>query len=512
MFFKDRAKETEEAFCKRELEERVYPSIENRYILGAQVADKTKQEKAKHNLRKRQADVRTVAGRSYGYNDLIADPTSAESHEFEKQSILGAALEEHGEDAEALSYSTTSRPRDRRFVKDNTPLEGSLYTDLDSQVDFSDPKGSVVQSDALDRATRQEGITATYTARNYIPYTITGVATGVAGRYIASTIKNAITSVVPGDPMQDITLTKVRKIVGYEDYEKEILVPKITKQIDTSSVARTPSQFAIANNGQSAHLNTSVWGGELGGYDVDLSGYDNVVGFYVEVPKQGGGIQKIAMAIPKESGKYDYLGQLVRRFGLDQTTLEKYVDVATGTFKPDADLYDLAAEISNHMGATQGLTGDKLVEMTFSSGTEAKAYVSSVLTPGSHNGGWFDVTKLGQSLGTKNVTTYLPKKIIGKRPVWEVSIEPTAIQGPSKVVTTGNHTNDAIRTSGMILGDAIAIGNVGESTDKAFGAAFPETDESRSASKRMRRQDRPDEVEPGRHMKGNSGRGEGDER
>lgn len=507
--FKDRAKETEEAFCKRELEERVYPSIENRYILGAQVADKTKQEKAKHNLRKRQADVRTVAGRSYGYNDLIADPTSAESHEFEKQSILGAALEEHGEDAEALSYSTTSRPRDRRFVKDNTPLDGSLYKDLDSQVDFSDPKGSVVQSDALDRATRQEGITATYTARNYVPYTITGVATAMAGRYAFSKIQTIVERTIPGTT--DTQTVWEKHFKGYETYNDQVRTPHITQQVDTSTVARTPADFASANNSQSVHLHKSVWGGERGGYDVDLSGYDSTVGFYAEVPKDAGGIERIALAIPQDGGKYDYLGQLVTRYGLDQATVEKYIDVATGTFKSDADLYQLVADISNHTGATTGLTGDKLVEMVFTN-PDAKAYVSSALSPGSYNGGWFDVTDLGQTLGTRDVVTYTIDTVPKTRPVFEWEEVSTPITNPDTIERVVDPTRDAIRTAGMLGTDALAIGHVVESTDKAIGAGFPETDKSRAASKRARRQDRPDEVEPARHMKGKSGRGEGDER
>ena len=485
LFNSDRAEQTERDFMEKELQERVFPSVENRYIRGAQEADRIKQEQAKQNIEQRKENARIVAGRAYGYNDLIRDPSVAEHGEFEKQAILGATLEQHGEDAELLRYSKTDRPRDRRFQKEMQDL-GPIHTGLDANKKDYSPVGSVVQSDSLDRATRQEAVQSTYTARNYVPYTITGVAVGMAGRYVASRIQTEVEKIIPGETKTVST----RQIAGYEKYETEVQVPHTTTQLDTSTVARTPAEFAVANDGQNVHLHRSVWGGERGGYDVDLSSYDNATAFYVDIPTANGGVQKLAIAITQDGGKYDYLGTLVDKYGLSIDTVKKYMDVSTGTFKPHADLYDLAAEISNATGATQGLTGDKLVEMVFNNGG-ANAYVESVKTFGGKNGGWFDVTKIGQSLGTKDVTTYTTEIVEKTRPIWKTVTK--TITTPDKTEIVTDATREVIRKAGMRAGAAAALGHVVEATDKALGG-----DPTRDYSKREIRQDRADEVEPAR--------------
>lgn len=488
LFNKERKKQTELDIAERDLQERVFPSIENRYIMGAQAADIEKQELARQNIEQRKTNARTVAGRAYGYNDLIRDTQAADDVEYQRKSILGAALEEHGEDAEKIRYSTTDRPRDRRFRK---PLEelGTLQQGLKAdQIDYSKPVGSVVQSDTIDRATRQEAIDSTYTARNYIPYTITGVAVGMAGRYAFSRIKTQIEEIIPGET----TTVTEKQFKGYESYEETVQVPHTSTVADPNSVPRTVSEFAEANDNVNLHLHRSVWGGERGGYDVDLSSYDHATAFYVDVPKGDGTFKKLAIVIPKDAGKYDYLGQLANRFGLEQSVLEKYIDTATGTFRPDADLYDLAAEISNKTGATQGLTGDKLVEMVFNS--EANAYVGAVKNYGGYNGGWYDVTDMGRTLGTKEVVTYTTETITKSRAVWEEISKTVTTPDQVKIVTDA--TKATIRRRGMRLGTGLAVGHVIEATDKALGG-----DPTRDLSKREIRQDKPDEVEPGRNRR-----------
>ena len=317
----------------------------------------------------------------------------------------------------------------------------------------------------------------------------------MAARLGLSKLKTVVEQVIPGTPTHQ--QVRVKRFDGYEQYDKTIQVPHKTTQVDTSGISRTPAQFAAANNGKTVHLYETAWGGKHGGYDIDISGHDNLVGVYAEVPRNGGGIERIALAVPENAGQYDYLGQLADQSGLSASRLAKYIDPATGTFRPDADCYDLIAEVANARGATTGLTGDKLVEMAAKGTSGTKFFVEPVAGAGSYYGGWIDVTDLGQQLGVTDVITYTAKKVVRTRPKWVWDVVDKTIPAPDTVVQVEDTT---LGTVGAAFADAAAIGHVVEATDKAIGSAIPENDE-RARSKRMKKQDRPDQVEPGRSHK-----------
>lgn len=484
LFKKDRAEETEELIMDRHFEENIKPSIHNRYINGAKAQDAELKRKAEENLEIRKSAAREIASRAVAQGDLVAEPEKAEKDVLEARAIQGAALELNGLNSEKIRYSDTYRIREKRFISIKRAL-GALHGDLKAdKIDFSNPEGSVVQTDSIDMATRQKAIDSTYTARNYVPYVLTGVAVGMGTKYVISRIRPKTEQVIPGET------TREKKFTGrYEDVEEITKVPQYKEVPDTSSVARTPSQFADMGDGVTEHVHRSVWGGERGGYTVDISSYDHSAGFYVEVPNSSGTIEKIAIAIPKDNGKYDYLGQLVTKYGLDQTTVEKYIDMTSGTFKPDADLYSLAADISNHSGATSGLTGNELVEMVYNS--QAKAYVELLKTEGGRNGGWIDAT-VGQVLKNTRVEDGF-KEVVKtvKKPVYEW-VESTV---PDKVIKTAGSAQIISDTVGAVGG----IGHVVEATEKAtrpLDSKLKEKDVN--GTKTL---DKPDKVEPGRRKK-----------
>lgn len=419
-----RAKRTEAAVIDRECNERIFPSIDARYVEGARNSEKEKQEKAKENLQIRARNAQEIAKRDYVYNDLIADPNEAKYKELRKQTILGAALEQSGENAEELRYSKTLLPRDRRFTGIKGAI-GALHSDLVAdKVSVSKPDGSVVQTDPISGAQRDEGIVREKTLHNYVPYVLTGAAVTAiyytAANIISGSLKNAVPSntspkatdkTPQSTPGNDSGVKNAFPNYGFkkQDYKFTIDIPetKTTLQMDTHSVPRTPAEFAKANDGISGTIWRSVSGGERGGVQVDFSQFDSTKGFYIEFLDKAGKKQSIGFSSPENGGMFRYLSKHVTEFGLDDKTISKFIDSVTGKFKDSADLYDLAAEIANKTGKTQGITGDDLVKQVYSG--KAKAYYEPVKV--GRYGGWIDTTKIVEKIAEKEVT-----EVIGTTP------------------------------------------------------------------------------------------------
>ena len=416
-----RRKQTEDAVIDRECTERIFPSVEARYINGAIITEKEKQNKARENLQIRAENVREIARRDYAYNDLITESKKADAKELEKQAILGAALEQNGENAELLRYSKTHMPRDRRFKGIKRAL-GAVKSDLEAdKINYDNPEGSVVQTDQIEQRKREEGIIATKTAHNYVPYLLTGMAVSglyhAAASYIPTTTKETQTISV-----RDFTVVKKPKY-KYKD------ITKTHTEVDPKSVPRTQAQFAIDNNGKEGVMYYSVSGGEKGPVPINYTNYDHVKGFYVEFTDKAGNAQRVGFSSSEDGGVFRYLAEHADKYGLDQKTISKYVDTKTGMFKKDADLYDLTAEIANKTGKGKGITGDDIVKQVYSG--EGKAYIEPVDIVGSRHGGWIDVRSIAdkiqeityeETLGTEKILdgytyTRVPVDVPVTRPV-----------------------------------------------------------------------------------------------
>ena len=399
LFRHDRAEETEKAITEDFLEKEVFPSITARYVNGAVAGETVKKEKAKANLTTRIDAIREIAGRDYAYNDLIAEPGRADHKLFETRVIQGAALELAGEDSSELRYSDTIKTRDVRHIKPIKPITrvlGALHGDLAAdKIDFT-PEGGVANTDAIGRKTREKAIIGRKTATNYIPYTLTAIAVGAGVKYSVSKIKDVIENhvdEVPGyyvkrqDGFRDEVIGQRKEVIGTE----EVVVGE---RWDTSTMPSTPRQFTTAYDGKSGDLFYSVWGGERQGYidpNIDLTRFDYSAGFHIE---SADGSIRFALANHQNGGQYDYLGTLVRDYGMKPEQIDRFLDPATGAFRPDANLFELAAEAMTASGR-QGITGEVLKEMVLSG--EAKSYVALVAKDGGTYGGWLN-TMTGQSI------------------------------------------------------------------------------------------------------------------
>lgn len=419
----DRAEETERAFTEEFLEKEVIPSIKARYVNGAVATEKTKQQKAAENLTVRLDAVKEIASRDYAYNDLIADPERADHLFFETRVIQGAALELNGEDAADIRYSATGMPRDRRHVKTPTITRalGALHGDLAiDMVDFSKPEGGVANTDAIGRKTREKAIIGRKTATNYIPYTLTAIAVGAGVKYGVSKIKDVVERTVEGTPGYSY-----KKLDGYDTEvigQRQVVTGteevQIGSRLDTSTMPSTPQDFTSAYDGKTGDLFYSVWGGERQGMvGRDLTNFDYSAGFHIE---SADGTLRFALANHQNGGQYDYLGPLVRDYGMSQAQIDKYIDPLTGAFRPDADMFELAAEAMTSAGK-QGITGDMLKEMVANG--SAKSYVQLVSRDGGKYGGWLNtmtgqpapeivpITEVRDILGTVDITRQVPRYV-----------------------------------------------------------------------------------------------------
>ena len=407
LFNSKRAKETEKAFTEEYLQREVIPSVKARYVTGAVATETVKREKAAQNLTTRIDAIREIASRDYAYNDLIADPERADEEFFERRVIQGAALELGGQKAEDLRYSESGVARDLRHVNGRTSIArvlGALHGDLAAdQIDFSTPQGGVANTDAIGRQTREKAIIGRKTATNYIPYTLTALAVGAGAKYGISKIKDVVETTVKGRPgysykkfdhYEDVVIGQREGVVGQE----EVVVGH---RYDTSTMPSTPRQFTSAYDGQNGELFYSVWGGERQGItNTNLTNFDYSAGFHIE---SADGTIRFALANHQNGGQYDYLGPLVRDYGMSQTQIDKFIDPITGAFRPDADLFELAAEAMTASGK-QGITGDLLKEMVANG--SAKSYVQLVSRDGGKFGGWLN-TMTGQTMPTLEDITEL---------------------------------------------------------------------------------------------------------
>ena len=464
LFGLKRREETEKRVMEKHMEEDIIPSIHNRYIVGAQKADLEKKQKAEENLEIRRDAAREIARRDYTQSDLAAEPEMAENKTLDPRAMQGGVLELNGLDSEKLRYSDTTRPRRTQFTTIRRAL-GALHGDLKAeQIDYSQLEGSVVQTDAISMATREKGIVSTTTARNYVPYVLTGVAVGMGARYGISKLKAFKDQIIDGGT------EKEWKITGYEETERVTRVEKFKEVPDPDTVPKTPEEFARFNDGNTEHLHETVWGGEHGGYDIDISDHDNIVGAYLKI--QG---QEFDVASPENGGFYSYLGQDMPRYIANNPA---YLDPTTGGFASDANIYDMLAEIANQRGITQGLTGKDLLEKAFSG--DASVYVQAVKS--GRYGGWLDATELTE-LGTKMVSDGFEEVVkTVKVPVWgwvTKELPDTIIPG-----------SEIAQKVGDAVGAAFAAGHVIEATEKAT---------RRIPSDERDKLDKANKVDPGRH-------------
>ncbi len=444
LFNPKRAKNTEKAFTEDFLTREVLPSVKARYVNGAVVTEGAKRIKAGRNLYSRIDAIREIASRDYAYNDLIADPERADEEFFERRVIQGAALELAGQKAEDLRYSDTGMPRDLRHIDGKTRVVralGALHGDLAAdKIDFSAPMGGVANTDSIGRNTREKAIIGRKTATNYIPYTLTAIAVGAGARYGVSKIKDVVETTVKGRPgysykkfdhYEDVVVGQEEGVIGQEPVV-------IGHKYDTSSMPSTPRQFSSAYDGKNGELFYSVWGGERQGIvDKELSGFDFSAGFHIESTD---GTLRFALANHQNGGQYDYLGKLVRDYGLSQTQIDKYIDPITGAFRPDADLFELAAEAMTASGK-QGITGDILKEMVASG--RAKSYVQLVATDGGKYGGWVN-TMTGQAMPTLEEITEM-RDVLGMVDITKKVRRYVPVEVPATPDTTRLVTDETLK-------------------------------------------------------------------
>jgi hypothetical protein len=115
VFFAKRIEETERKIMEKHMEEDIKPSIQNRYIAGAQKADLEKKQRAEENLEIRRDAAREIARRDYTQSDLAAEPEMAENKTLNPRAMQGGVLELNGLDSEKIRYSDTTRPRRTQF-------------------------------------------------------------------------------------------------------------------------------------------------------------------------------------------------------------------------------------------------------------------------------------------------------------------------------------------------------------------------------------------------------------
>ena len=452
-----RRKQTEDAVIDRECNERIFPSVEARYINGAMITEREKQNEARENMQKRVENVREIARRDYVYNDLIADSKEAKTTELNKQVILGAALEQNGEDAELLRYSKTVMPRDRRF-KGIKGAIGAVKSDLIAdKINYDNPEGSVVQTDPIEQRKREEGIIAEKTAHNYVPYLLTGFAVGGLYRAASHFISGQTSYTTEGRNIHDII--DVRE---YTKYKNEDVLRPVTKP-DYHSVPRTAADFEKANNGKSGVMYYSVSGGEKGPVPINYTNYDHVKGFYVEFTDKAGKTQSIGFSSSENGGVFRYLSEHADKYGLDQATISKYVDPKTGMLRKNADLYDLTAKIANKTGKGNGITGDDIIKQVYSG--KGKAYIEPVDIVGSRHGGWIDVKSIVKEL--KEITY---EEVVGTKRV-ENGIGYQPIRGyrylPPMTITRGNPTMQFIKEALKKGSTAALAAFLGNTTGRA---------------------------------------------
>ena len=447
-----RAKKTEAAVIDRECNERIFPSIDARYIEGAKISEKEKQEKVKANLQIRAENVREIVRRDYAYNDLITESKMARTKELEKQAILGAALEQNGEDAELLRYSKTHLPRDRRFKGIKRAL-GAVRSDLISdQINYDNPDGSVVQTDPINQAKREEGIIATKTAHNYVPYVLTGFAVGGLYRAAFSQIPTTKKKIIEERHVRDFKTVKKHTL-----YKEE----NMTRNVETynfDDIPQTPAAFAKKNNDLTGEMFYSVSGGEKGPVPINYTNYDHVKGFYVEFIDEVGKRQSVGFASPENGGTFRYLSELATNYGLDQKTISKYIDIKTGMIKDNANLYNLAADIANKTGKAKGITGKDIIKQVYTG--KGKAYYEPVIQ--NRQGGWIDVRSIVKDLEKNSV-----EEVVGtqKVPIGENYFRTDWVDNilPAKEITENNPTMQLVKEA-LKKGSTAALAAFGGNT------------------------------------------------